>query len=159
VIFGRRRIERRGSGSFVIRLSAEEREVLGRLPGQLRELLDDPDPDEAVLRLFPAAYGDDVVRNAGWEMEMRDELLARRKEALDVMEATVAAERLDTEQLTAWMRSINDLRLVIGTRLGIEEDHDLGAVPETHPAYPAVAYYTYLSVLLEDTVEALAGDL
>ena len=85
---------------------------------------------------------------------MHDDLLARRLAALDVVEATVDSERVDQEQLVAWMGAINDTRLVIGTKLDVSEDPSFD-IDDDDPSAPAYAIYTYLGWLLEQVVEEL----
>ncbi len=86
---------------------------------------------------------------------VHDDLLVRRHAALDTMEATIDASRLDEEALLAWMGAVNDLRLVLGTRLDISEETDL--LPDLDdPDAPALAVYGYLSELLGSMVDALS---
>lgn len=151
-------ITRSRDGSYRLRLSADERDILRSLPAQLRDLLGTD--DESLFRLFPTAYTDDPKRSAEYRRLMRDELVNRRLESLAVVEATLDAEQLSEEQLTAWMKVINDLRLVLGTRLDITDDEG----PETDlasddPRSPMVALYWFLSYLLEAAVDALSGGL
>lgn len=153
----RRRIKRLRSGRYQVRLSPEERMVLKSLPGQLRELLDDPDRDPSLARLFPPAYADDVVRDAEYQVLKGDELVARRQTALEVVERTVDAEELTEEELTAWMGVVNDIRLVLGTQLDVSEE--MAAIDEDDPRAPAFALYGYLSWLLEQIVDAMSGAL
>lgn len=146
-------------GSFRLRLSSAERDVLRALPDQLRELLSGDD-DAALVRLFPPAYLQDPERDAEYRRLMRDELVSRRLEALAVVEATVDAERLDEAQLNAWLRILNDFRLVLGTVLDVREDEDPDArLDPDDPQSPTMALYWFLSYLLENAVEALSGSL
>ncbi len=95
---------------------------------QLRELLTTDSP--ALERLFPPPYGDDVDRNQGYAAVAHPELIEHRLAALDVVERSADATELDEDQLNAWMRSVNDLRLVLGTILEVTED---GEAPEVDP--------------------------
>ena len=149
------RIRRLRSGEFQVRLEPEEREVLRSLPGQLRELLADAGGD-SLRRLSPPAYTDEPELEEEYQRLMGEDLRRRRLDALEVMEATVDAERLGEDQLTAWMRSINDMRLVLGTRLGVSEDMGVDVDP-LDPRAPVLALYGYLSWLEEQVVEALSG--
>lgn len=69
------------------------------------------------------------------------------------------ADRLDEEQLVAWLGSLNDLRLVLGTRLEVTEEDYERDVPDEDPRRPAFAVYHYLSWLEEELVEALGSGL
>ena len=156
-MFGSRRIRRTRKGDFEIRLADGERDLLARLVPQLRDLLLDAEdgPDPSLRRLFPTAYPDDPERDAEYHRLVHDDLLERRQAALDTMEATLQETRLDEEQLVAWMGAINDLRLVLGTRLDVSEDTDLDVDPDD-PEAAALAIYGYLGFLLEHVVAALA---
>src|SRR5436305_8789472 len=99
-MIGRKRVKRSRNGRYSIRLPDEERELLRRLPGQLRELLGTDDP--SLRRLFPPAYLDDPEKDADYQRLTRDELLMRHEQSLATMEETIDAAELDEEQLHAW---------------------------------------------------------
>ena len=85
---------------------------------------------------------------------MRDELLERRLAALATVEATARRPTSSTRPtLTGWLTALNDLRLVLGTRLDVSED-DLDVDPDD-PEAPAHAVYHYLGMLLSEVVDAL----
>jgi hypothetical protein len=70
------------------------------------------------------------------------------------VEASIAAELLTEEQLTAWMQAINSLRLVLGTLLDISDhDQELTFDPED-PEARTQALYGYLGGLLDEIVDA-----
>lgn len=156
-----RRVKRLGPDRYRIQLPEQEREVLRSLVPQLRELLTTDDP--SLTRLFPTAYPDDPERDAGYQALVRDELLEKRFASLDVLEATIDAadgrRELSGDELSAWMRALNDLRLVLGTRLDVTEDDDAGDIDPSDPDAPAWAIYHYLAMLLTFVVDALADDL
>jgi hypothetical protein len=153
----RRRVSRTRHGTYAIRLPTPERDLLVDLVEQLRELLELTTDDPSVRRLFPTAYHDDPERDREYQQLVRDELLERRLAALATVDETAAADEVDEHQLTAWLTSLNDLRLVLGTRLDVSEDQ--ADVDADDPDAPAMAVYGYLSVLLGDIVDALAEDL
>lgn len=155
--FRKRPFERTRSGDFDVRLDDGSREVLRSVSGQLRELLDHDSSDPSLKRLFPVAYADDPAQEEEYRLLVRDELAERRRAALDTFQATASASRLSEEELFAWMGAVNDLRLVLGTRLDVSEDTDL--VPDHEdPEAPLYALYAYLGYLLESMVEAVSGD-
>jgi hypothetical protein len=143
-----RPVKRTLSGRYRLRLTAGEREVLRTLPEQLTELLEQDSP--SLRRLFPPAFEDDPKRNAEYHRLMREDLVARHRTALDTMAGTVDATDLSEEELTAWLGSLNDFRLVLGTTLGVTEEDMMTEDPEH-------ALYHYLSYLEESVVTALAG--
>ncbi len=149
----RQRIRRTRKGDFELRFPDEERTVLRSLAGQMREILTE-DADPGLRRLYPTAYADDRELEEEYQRLVHDDLLDRRLAALDIVEATFDAERVDEEQLVAWMSALNDTRLVIGTKLDVSEDPSFD-VTDDDPDAPAYAIYTYLGWLLEQIVEAL----
>jgi hypothetical protein len=151
------RIKRTRKGDFQLRLPIEERELLRSLPGQLRELLGTDDP--SLHRLFPPAYSDDAEheREDEYRRLMGDDLEEHHRQALTVMEETIDAERLDEEQLAGWLGALNQLRLVLGTRLDVTEDMYEHELDPADPRAPAFALYTYLGWLQEQAVAALSS--
>jgi hypothetical protein len=147
-------VKRLRSGRYELRLDSDERALLRGLPGQLRELLNTDDP--SLLRLFPTAYTDDPKREADYQQLMRVELLDLHRGALEVMEETIDATDLDEEQLGAWMKAINQMRLVLGTRLDVTEDMYEDGMDASDPRAPAFALYSYLGWLQEHIVQALS---
>jgi hypothetical protein len=135
-------------------LDDDERALLRGLPRQLRELLATDDP--SLLRLFPTAYTDDPKREAEYQDLMREDLLELHRGALEVMEETIDATDLDEDQLVAWLKAVNQMRLVLGTRLDVTEDlYDEGMDP-SDPRAPGFALYSYLGWLQEHIVQALS---
>lgn len=153
-----RRVKRSRLGGYVVRLPPAEREVLGSLPPMLRGMLSEQDPeDPAIRRLFPSAFLDDEKAAADFDSVVRDDLMEQRLAAIETLERTVGSDRLSEEELSAWLASVNDLRLVLGVRLAVTEEstpEEFGGDPETEQAY---GLYAYLSYLEEEMVEALAG--
>jgi hypothetical protein len=152
----RARVSRAGDGTFRVRLTADERALLANLAGQLRELLTAGE-DPVLRRLFPPAYADDPARDAEWRALVGDDLLARRLRAVDLLESTIEEKRLTEEQLTAWMAAVNDVRLVLGTKLDVDEDME--DVDPADPDAPLLAAYAWLGWVLSDVVDALAAGL
>ncbi len=133
-----------------MRLSPEERSLLLGLVGELRAQLEGESRDPSLRRLFPPAYDDEEDERAYRELA-GDELLSGRRQALELLAATARSDRLTAEEADAWLRALNDLRLVLGTRLDVQED-----MPLDRPKSPEHALYIYLSWLQEQLVAALA---
>ena len=150
-----RRVKRTRRGDFEIRLPDEERDLLRTVAPQLRAMLDGDLADPGLKRLFPTAYADDPERDREYHALVRDDLADRRRVAVDTFVETIDETRLSEEQLLAWMGSVNDLRLVLGTRLDVSEETELAAHADD-PEAPLLALYAYLGFLLEAIVAALA---
>jgi hypothetical protein len=153
-VFNRPPVRRNRQGVYVVTLGPDERAVLRSLPAQMREVLTDPD-DPGLRRLFPPAYSAPEDRELQEEFRrlMNEDLLARHEEALGVLEETAGAEELTPEQLDGWLRALNSIRLLLGTRLDVSEDDDLGVAMT-----PERALYHFLGYLQESVVEALSGE-
>ena len=152
-----RRVRRTWRGDFEVRLPEAERELLLALVEALRAALDgDVAGEPALRRLFPPAYADpaDEEAEAEYQALVHDELLASRRAALDVLETTASRDRLDEAELLSWMTALNQLRLVLGTRLDVSED-DAPLPDPDDPAAPLHEVYLWLGVLLEAVIDAL----
>jgi len=149
-------MERAADGGVELRLTREERALLTGLAGELLVLLDGEPGDPALRRLSPPAYDDEQDEDAYREL-MGGELLTGRREALELIARTAEQERLSLEEADAWLRALNDLRLVLGTRLDVKEDTFLEELRPEDPRAPALAVYGYLSWLQEQLVAALSA--
>ncbi len=156
-LFRRRRVSRTRRGTYEVQLPEPERRLLGNLVVQLRELLSETTDDPSVRRLFPTAYNQDPERDREYQQLVRDELLDRRLAALATIEATLQDPEVTEEQLSAWLSAVNDLRLVLGTRLDVGEE--LIEIEADDPDAPVYAVYEYLGFLLSEVVDALSEGL
>jgi len=156
-LFRRRRVERIPAGRYRLHLPETERAVVQDLAGQLREELVVTTDDPVVRRLFPTAYNDDPERDREYQQLVRDELLERRLAALATVEETLERDELSEEELSGWLTALNDLRLVLGTRLDVSEEPL--ALDLDDPDAPIHAVYEYLGFLLSEVVDALEGGL
>ena len=155
----RRRVRRNRHGGYEVHLDPAERELLRSLGPQMRDMIQHSDADDAaVARLFPPAYRDekDAERETEFRLLAGDELRSSHLAALAVLEESADAERLDEEQLLAWMRAVNDVRLVLGTRLDVTEEGDERPTDLSDPRAPAFAVYDFLTWLQGEIVEALS---
>ncbi len=151
------RVRRLRNGAYEVRIPSDERDVLRRLCAELRTMFASGDP--ALARLFPPAYQDDEEASLEYARLMRDDLTASHLEALRVMEESAEATRLDEDQMSAWLAALNDIRLVLGTRLDVTEELYERGLPTGDPRAPQFALYQYLGFLQEQVVEAVARGL
>jgi hypothetical protein len=157
VAFGRDRrrvIERRGR--YLLRLPAGERDLVRGLLNELRTLLALGPDDPRLRRLYPAAYGEDRESNEEYRRLTHEDLATGRLAAVETVEATIGAEELTLEQLTAWMQAVNSLRLVLGTMLDVDEGDPFDVDPDD-PDAQQYMLYGYLGMLLEEIVQAQLG--
>jgi hypothetical protein len=136
-------------------MDAAFRQILKELMTQLDQLLTDPD-SPVMVRVFPPAYSDPA--HAGHQEEYRrlmlEDLVERRRQECQVLVETADATSLTEDQLMSWSRTINSLRLALGTYLDVSED-DVPGPPQS----PEESAYQFLSWLLEESIEALSHDM
>jgi hypothetical protein len=152
-------VKRTRRGDFELRLSPDERTILRGLPDQLRNLIENEDPtsDPAMARLYPPAYEDDPIRNLEFERMAGDDLTSQRLASIGAMEGSIDADLLSEEQLLSWLGVLNDLRLVLGTRLEITEQTTAEDFAAGDPRASTFALYGYLTWLVDAIVRALPG--
>lgn len=149
------RIERAENGEILLRLPEHERALLRGIAVSIRDRLSAEDDDPVLRRLFPPAYADPEREDEYRELT-RAQLLTGRERALELLEATVDRDSLSPEEADSWLRALNDMRLVLGTALDVEEDLDWDAIGPQNPRAPEYAMYGYLSWIQEQLVEATA---
>ncbi|KRO46348.1 MAG: DUF2017 domain-containing protein [Ilumatobacteraceae bacterium] len=161
------------NGNYKIELADDHRQLITQLVEQLRDSLATTTDDANLRRLFPTAYNNDAKKDAEYQRLMRDELLESRLAAIDVTIKVIAQnDEISAEEIDAFARSINSLRLVLGTTLDIAES-DYGSQNDTQQSEnsdgdetsKADEYliqkelYEYLGWLLEWTVGAQSSGL
>ena len=161
--------------------SAGEAQVLRRCALDLLELLGereapDQDPlaamvgmptgdpqvpeDPALARLLPDAYGDDDPEaNREFRRYTDADLRARKRADAEVV-ARMLPEGggkvlLDRDEADSWLGFLNDLRLVLGTRLEVTEDLDEDALAADDARLPALQLYAWLGWLQESLISCL----
>lgn len=153
-----RRVRRDRHGRYELRLGPPERNLLRSLAPQMEELLAAED-DPAVARLFPTAYPEDcdVDRQTEYRLLAHDELRQSHRAALETLGRSADAERLEESQLQEWIRALNCVRLVLGTRLDITEEGDERPTDVEDPRMAAFAAYDFLTWLQGEIIDALSG--
>jgi hypothetical protein len=154
-----RPIEPDREGGFRLRLSDGERELLRTLPAELQALLGSEPDDPGLRRLFPPAYERDEEGEAEYRQLMAGELLEGRRAALRLVQETAGRDRLTAEELDTWLRALNDLRLVLGTRLDVTEEMYEAEIDPAHPQAYELSVYGYLSWLQEQLIAAAMGEI
>ncbi|MFC0678435.1 DUF2017 family protein [Lysobacter korlensis] len=143
-------------GTILLHLTAEECRLLRDLARQLPVVLTGAEADPAVDRLLPTAYPDDADAAAEFRAFTRSGLVERKLTNAGRVAATLPDEsgttELTPEDAQAWLRTLTDLRLVLATRLGIEEDGDDGAPDEL-----LRAVYDWLAYLQDCLLAVLEG--
>ncbi|MCJ7709335.1 MAG: DUF2017 domain-containing protein, partial [Chloroflexi bacterium] len=142
----RPRVVRTGDGRILLRLGAPERAILTGLIGELRGAVAAPvaapvadggapvadagapalpaAPNPVFDRLYPPAFPDDPAAETAFRDLVRADLEDGRRDRLALVEATLEARSLDDAQAAAWTGVLNDLRLMLGTQLGVTDDSE-----------------------------------
>lgn len=150
---GGRRFGRDRQGRFHPRLERSERELLESVARQAQEVLAADDPH--TTRLYPVAYPGDVEAQTEYRVMTGKGLRDRHQHALDTLAVTASADVLDEGELHQWMGALEVVRLVLGTRLDVQEDME--EIDALDPRAGQYALYAYLSVLQGQIVDALAA--
>ncbi|MEZ5117664.1 MAG: DUF2017 domain-containing protein [Candidatus Nanopelagicales bacterium] len=173
---------RTATGRIVLRVDDVEKGLLGLLLTQLEDFVapEDPDPDAdplealvgmggdgdrpedpALARLFPDAYPEDDGASEEFrrftETALREGKVAAARTARATLEASGEKVVLTADQAQAWLGALNDLRLTLGTRLGVTEDAPdvLAGLPDDDPRAATYHVYDWLTFLQDSLVGAL----
>lgn len=151
------KVRRRG-GLLRLRLDSIETGLLARLFEDLLELLSSDTVDGPVQRrLFPSGYRDDEDADLEFrsltEVTLRTERSERARQCAAELAAAVGELELTGEAGQRWIQVLNDVRLALGTQLGVTEDE-----PDIDPDDPGAAQqaiYYWLTGVQDSIVRAL----
>jgi Domain of unknown function (DUF2017) len=151
------RVSRRRS---VTRLTLEpfEAELLIALLDQLEQLVEAMAADDApTRRLFPAGHRDDPQAAAEFRELTELSLREGRRQRYGLMRTELPAgggvTEITGETSQMWLAVLNDMRLALGTRLGISGDEPVETAPDD-PDHGAHAVYHWLTALQDSLVRA-----
>jgi hypothetical protein len=171
----------RGGGIKAV-LATAEASLLRSLVGQLMDLIEpevaraaDLDELEALLqttsvetpvdpvlaRLLPDGYRDDPAAAGEFRKYTELTLRAAKHENAQMMLDSLPADggriQLTAEQGQAWLKALNDVRLALGTKLGVTEDFEeqWDRLAEKDPRRTAFEVYAWLGAVQESLVRAL----
>jgi len=177
------KFSRKRSGSIEAKVDAVEADVLLAVAGDLLVLLGEQDevhedplaamvgltsgpverPDDpALARLLPDAYGDDDEAATEFRRYTEGDLRAGKRATAATVLAGLSplAGRggrlvLDRDEADAWLGCLNDLRLVLGTRLDVTEETELDPRSDD-PRAQALQVYGWLGWLQESLLSCLS---
>jgi hypothetical protein len=159
---------RANGGSVVARLDGAEAGIVGLLLDQLEQLLTadagDVADDPVLARLLPEGHRGDPALAADYRDLTESALRSGKSDDLATMRATLPPDggevRLDLDQAGSWLRTTNDLRLALGTRLDISEDTEPPDDFTDERDHQLGVYYWLTAVqgsLVDALVDARAG--
>ena len=155
---------RRKGDEIVARLEPAEVRIVALLLDQLEQLLtaesEDVAGDPVITRLLPPGHRSDQELAADYRELTESALRAGKTDDLATVRASLPPDggtvRLDPEQATAWLRTSNDLRLALGTRLDVQEDTEPPEDLASEEGQQLAVYY-WLTGLQGSLVDALAA--
>lgn len=140
------------SDGVAVGLLGPERKALASVLEQFRQLLfSGSDPN--LTRLEPPACPDDPDTELEYRAMASTQLLRRRFEAIELVEAGLEGGMLAPDAVEAWMQTLNGIRLYLGERLAVSDGSEL---PDDHPDANLMPLYEWLGSLLEQLVDAAA---
>lgn len=142
-------------GTFVVGIEPAVRAWIVEMAEALEETMGTDNPD--IKRLFPTAYPHDPERDAGYQVFARGQQIERKHSAIETMRATVDSKTFTPEELSAWLGIVNDIRLVLGTRLDVSEDDR--RIRRKDPNAEAHLLYRQLGLIMEYMVDAASYTL
>ncbi|SFE90588.1 DUF2017 family protein [Blastococcus tunisiensis] len=151
-------------GDVVARLEPAEAGIVALLLDQLEQLLaadaDDVGGDPVIARLFPEGHRGEPELAADYRELTEASLRSDKSDDLAMVRATLPEAggevRLDADQAAAWLRTSNDLRLALGTRLDISEDTEPPEEIDGEEDQQLAVYY-WLTALQGSLVDALVA--
>jgi hypothetical protein len=148
----------RRRGRLRLHLEAPEADLLRRLFDELEAVLDGGADDAVLRRLNPAAYRDDDRAEADFRELTADALRGARDERIEACRADLArssdVDLGDPDAGRRWIQVLNDLRLALGTRLGVTEDEHPEIDPHDPAAQPRLVYH-WLTAVQDSVVQGL----
>lgn len=148
-------------GMLTEREQAAPRDELAELTG-IRTGPSAPPEDQVLARLLPDFHREDAELAGALRSVREPELIEAKSHAAGVLLATCPAEggriELDVAQADCWLAALNDVRLALGTTLGVTED-----MPEERPGDENLAAhlgaYHWLTFVQDALVQARATAL
>ncbi|MBU3706016.1 MAG: DUF2017 domain-containing protein [Mycobacterium sp.] len=181
-----KRVQTAGGVRFVSALERHESTVLRNMATSMQEMLDDrqssapadpleqltgirtgnstPPEDATMQRLLPDFVRDDANAPAGSNQALRslhepaiiDAKISAAQHLLDTLPDADGVVELSEDDAEAWIAAVNDMRLTLGTILGVGPEVP-ERLPAGHPNARHLDVYQWLTVLQEYLVLGLMG--
>lgn len=137
---------------------AQDQDPLAALVGLPTDSPEHP-TDPALARLLPDAYGEDPEASRDFrrytDADLRAGKRAHARAVRDALPERGGKVRLTRDDADAWLGALNDLRLVLGTRLHVTEDTDPADLDAADPRLQALHVYGWLGWLQESLLGCL----
>ena len=144
------------SGSFKIDIPDWQIQIFHNLAEELQAIISNGN-NHLTSRLFPVAYQSDKAANAEYEQLTHEELLQSHLASLKLIEEISNNAEVSESTLIEIMQGINILRLVLGTRLKIDDENaeSLSEISESHPDHNLWLVFHLLGQTLSTIVDSI----
>ena len=146
----------------ILHLEAHECDLLRQLLSEMKTLLqaDLPRADEVTKRLFPDAF-DDERESENFRELVGDELRTMKLAAVNALADQISTDApaqiaLTADAVPTLLAVLTDLRLAIGTRLGVTEETMTTEPDPSDPDGPALSVLHWLGWVQESVLAAIS---
>lgn len=167
------------ANGILLDLEEIETELLNSLIHQMLQLLHDPDEpettdplaqlitmngpteisdDPVLARFFPDAYRDSKEDSAEFRRftwnDLQQQKITHAHVVLENLKNFPGESSIDTALANSWLLTLNDLRLALGTRMGLENDSQVKPMDDS--VAPLFGVYDWLTGLQGTLIDVLA---
>ena len=144
------------NGTFKVETPDWQIQIFRELAQELETVLSDRN-SYLITRLFPVAYQSDTAANAEYEQLTHEELLQSHLASLKLIEEISNNAEVSESTLIEIMQGINILRLILGTRLKIDDENSESSseISESHPDHNLWLVFHLLGQTLSTIVDSI----
>ena len=144
------------NGTFKVETPDWQIQIFRELAQELETVLSDRN-SYLITRLFPVAYQSDTAANAEYEQLTHEELLQSHLASLKLIKEISNNAEVSEGTLIEIMQGINILRLVLGTRLKIDDENSESStvISEDHPDHNLWLVFHLLGQTLSTIVDSI----
>lgn len=143
-------------GTFKLEIPKWQIRIFKSLTQELNPIISDRS-NNLTSRLFPTAYQADTSANNEYELLTHKDLLQSHLDSLEALEELSSNDELSEETLIKITQGVNILRLVLGTRLGInDDDANSSKANENHPDHNLWLTFHLLGEIISIIVDVIS---
>ena len=143
-------------GTFKLEIPKWQIKIFKSLTQELNPIISDRS-NNLTSRLFPTAYQADTSANNEYELLTHKDLLQSHLDSLEALEELSSNDELSEETLIKITQGVNILRLVLGTRLGInDDDANSSKANENHPDHNLWLTFHLLGEIISIIVDVIS---
>jgi hypothetical protein len=152
---------RRVKGALAAELTEAESGLLEQFLDELAAIVEEPDAgDPLVQRLFPAGYRDDAEAAADFrsltQSSLQQERRGRYLQCREELPVGGGRLVLGADSAQRWLVVLNDMRLALGTRLGVSSEPFDDSDPEDSE-WGARLAYNWLTAFQDNLLSRITG--